>query len=341
MALSGDNVAQEERRSKSCGLRYETKLHVDANGKVVKNPENTTDLYLVPDVLQIVDGSLKDIEHLVGYGREQIHELLDDNMVLHSSDAVQEKLDELPPRAPGAFLVEDDGVLYGLIIDRYNELKIVGTIQKVVPGRHGREFRAFRLKEITEKETEGWEFCNPKEIFISTIIENGGYLGMVSLDGYCFLQLEPVTSGFAKLGLVLQNGYFFLERRRVIWTRQKPQLRIVDMEIGCSDLEREDCIVACCGAVVYKDNDSDMEVFGRSNAIVNYTALKEFLYAMGNVGYQNTTESKEGYVERPDDLEYQDDTSYGTDDRDDSEWNPHKETEEDEEQEREEEEKSD
>jgi hypothetical protein len=52
---------------------------------------------------------------------------------MRSTNELNSQLKQLPPRAPGSYLLQENDKLYGVIIDWNSEAKVVGLINEVIP----------------------------------------------------------------------------------------------------------------------------------------------------------------------------------------------------------------
>jgi hypothetical protein len=90
----------------------------------------------VRSVSQVIDGAVDGVIHLIGYPNNDIQHLTSDG-VMRSSNEVNSQLKQLPPRAPGSYLLQAlityYDKLYGVIIDWNSEAKVVGLINEVIP----------------------------------------------------------------------------------------------------------------------------------------------------------------------------------------------------------------
>lgn len=255
------------------GLKFYQNVFVDPVGRVQNVETNSC----VKRVVQVIDGTLEDVLHLVGYQYECIENLVKDN-ILRASDEVNISLKELPQRTPSAYLLQGNGLIYGVIINEKGEARIVGIIRHVIPGTHDdTNYRAV----IIAKDAS-WTFCNPKDINIQEKIEAGAHFGMTSISGSLFLQVKQCRNEeMAELVLVLEKGFFIIEESNIDWIRLKTCLSIGAVEPKITALEKEDCIVSFCGACICKQDG--FQLFGSGNAIIRYSAFCEFLREMGNI----------------------------------------------------------
>jgi hypothetical protein len=267
MTLSGDiNLIP--------GLKLETDIFVTNSG-LISAVETE---YCVRSVSQVIDGAVDEVIHLIGYPNNDIQHLTTDG-VMRSTDELNSQLKQLPPRAPGSYLLQENDKLYGVIIDSNSEAKVVGLINEVIP----RQQTNGKCNTVVIHRDGNWETTNSRDHELPALISGGALFGMIANNGFLFLQTKDSTlEELSQLVLIQQKGYFIIEDAKVDWVRSKVGLKIGQMESRVTTLEPFECLVSRRGGCVR--NGDRFQLFGSGNAIVSFDALNNMFISMRNAG---------------------------------------------------------
>ena len=230
----------------------ETSQENDAEGNLIE----------VLNVIQVVDGTIEEILHLIGYHYDVVQHLLVDN-VLRAADETNKSLTELTIQAPGAFIIEENGFLFGVIIDKHKKLSLAGVIRSIFKPKYN------DLALVIDK--EGFEDSNIKDYSIKKWLREGGLYGIVTNGGYMFVQTnEPKKDDFAQLTLMINQTYFLFNKNNVVWSRTDPST----LEIESEKLSSKDCLLINQGACLWTAHG--FEILGNGNLVIDFHHLETF-----------------------------------------------------------------
>ncbi len=242
-------------------------------------------------VSQVIDGAVDEVIHLIGYPNNHIQHLTTDG-VMRSTNEVNSQLKQLPPRAPGSYLLQENDKLYGVIIDWNSEAKVVGLINEVIPRQQTND----KCNTVVIHRDGNWKTTNSRDHELPALISGGALFGMVANNGFLFLQTKDSTlEQLSQLVLIQQKGYLIIEDAKVDWIRSKVGLKIGQIESRVTTLEPRECLVSIRGGCVR--NGDRFELFGRGNAIVSFDALHNTLISMRNAGLSQRQYEREVYLE--------------------------------------------
>ena len=264
MALSGDT------NTNIAGVMFNQSFSIDKDGKIVSDFGNR-----ISNVIQVIDGSIEDVLHLIGYNQEKIEELLE-NGILKSSFEINEKISEFPERSPGVFLLEKDELLYGVVIDENHQAKLVGVVCHVLPMIKNGE----KYESVIVSANGSWRLSNLNQQDITMIRKNESNIGIVVLDGFFFLQIDLLDDGLAELVLILEDSYFIIEKVPVECVKVKEFIRQEDgqNEVVITKLTCNECIVSSCGGCIR--TAEGLKIYGKGYTIINSFALQECLFSI-------------------------------------------------------------
>lgn len=264
MALSGDTNT-----SIACVL-FNQSFSIDEDGKIVSDFGKR-----ISNVIQVIDGSIEDVLHLIGYNQDKIEELLE-NGILKSSFEINEKISEFPERLPGVFLLEKDELLYGVVIDENHQAKLVGVVCHVLPMTKNGE----KYESVIVSANGSWKLSNLNQQDITTIRKNESNFGIVVLDGFFFLQIGLPGDGLAELVLILEDSYFIIEKVPIECVKVKEFIRQENgqNEVVITKLTCNECIVSSCGGCIR--TTEGLKIYGKSNTIINSFTLQSCLFSM-------------------------------------------------------------
>ncbi len=256
------------------GLQLETDIFV-TNWGLISAVETQ---YRVRSVSQVIDGAVDEVIHLIGYPNNHIQHLTTDG-VMRSTNEVNSQLKQLPPRAPGSYLLQENDKLYGVIIDWNSETKVVGLIIEVIPRQQTND----KCNTVVIHKDGNWKTTNSRDHELPALISGEALFGIVANNGFLFLKTKDSTlEQLSQLVLIQQKGYFIIEDAKVDWIRSKVGLKIGQMELRVTTLEPRECLVSRRSGCVR--NGDRFELFGRGNAIVSFDALHNTLISLRNAG---------------------------------------------------------
>jgi hypothetical protein len=276
MALSGDYPLVP-------GIRLDTTVYVDNFGQISTEPT----MSCINGVIQVIDGKTKDILHLIGHPIRSVEHLITDG-IFRSTEEVNQTIKELPQRGPASYLLQENDLLFGAIIDSKGETRIAGLVRHVIPEHHNDGYQ--KALKIAKDNT--WDFCHPRDLDLSASISGGAIFGIIGIGGMFFLQTNVCDANeLPDLSLILQSGYFIIEDSKLIWIRLKTCQRIGEIESNVSHLERGECLVSSRGGCI-RGLDG-FELYGSGSAIVDFERLKEFVISMQYIGFQPSDQNEE------------------------------------------------
>lgn len=231
-------------------------------GEAAQENDTEGNLIEILNVIQVVNGTIEEILHLIGYHYDNIQHLLVDN-VLRAADETKKSLTELTIQAPGAFIIEENGFLFGVIIDKHKKLSLAGVIRSIFKPKYN------DLALIIDK--EGFEDSNIKDYSIKKWLKEGGLYGIVTHGGYMFVQTnEPKKDDFAQLTLMINQTYFLFNENNVVWSRADPNT----LEIESEKLASKDCLLISQGACLWTTHG--FEILGNGNLVIDFHHLETF-----------------------------------------------------------------
>jgi len=270
MTLSGDI-------NKTPGLRLDADIYVTNSGLISDNQIHKD--YQIKGVSRVIDGTIDRVIHLIGYPNTDIENLITAG-IIRSTNQIKSQLKQLPPRAPGSYLLQKDERLYGVIVDSNGEARIAGRVNCVIPSQQS---NGYCNTVMIEKDGD-WKTCSSKDFDLRVMIATGAVFGIVSNDGFVFIQTKiSPNQQLSQLVLIQQKGYFVICDTNVDWIRLKVGLHIGKIESRVTRLEPFECIVSRSGGCVR--NGDRFELFGSGNAIINFNAFQDMMVYMKTVQF--------------------------------------------------------
>lgn len=264
MALSGDT------NTNIASVLFNQSFSIDEDGKIVSDFGKR-----ISNVIQVIDGSIENVLHLIGHNQEKIEELLE-NDILKSSFEINEKISKFPERSPGVFLLEKDGLLYGVVIDENHKAKLVGVVRHVLPMTKNDE----KYESVITSADGSWKLSNLNQQDVTMIRKNESNFGIVVLDGFFFLQVGLPDDGLTELVLILEDSFFIIEKAPIECVKVKEFVRQENgqNEVVITKLTCNECIVSRCGGCIR--TAEGLKIYGKGNTIINSFSLQECLFSM-------------------------------------------------------------
>ena len=280
MAVSGDMNTNSEvdSETKTPSIRFDANIYVSSGGQVSKDKTDSC-VHFVCGVVEVVNGSVDQVLHLMGHPYYELNGLVDNDGCLNTTPEVNDRFEGSLPRPPASHLVLQDNRLFRVVIDGNNDCRVVGAISQVVPSGDANVLKCGR---------DGiWTTIRSKDIDINSMVANGVVFAVVSEGGFAFIQTDVCPpQEMSELTLVVNKGYIVLEETALHWTRLRVGLRRDEFATNTTKLLAEECVVTGRGG--YLRRDDHFEVFGSHNAVVYFKALKNMMEVMATVGVQRS-----------------------------------------------------
>lgn len=278
MALSGDIC--KEVGIKWPSIRFANEIQFTNEGLITELSEDSTNHRLF-DVFEVIDGNIDSILPLIGHKRREIRSLIKDN-VLMATEEVVDKIKTFGPRSPATHLLVENNRIYGIIVDDYNNCRVVGRITSVVPQKGSKNDQ-----NVAIVGKQGfYKTCRSKDCDLKALVESGVIFSIISERGFAFIQTNDTkTEDFPDLVLVLNKGYILFEDLTIDWIRLQIGLRINEFKIKKTTIDAKECIVTFRGGYIREDNA--LVFYGSQNSVLDFFSFHDLMLNMNTIGLES------------------------------------------------------